>query len=83
MYGPPPLRVLRRPSGGRLWIYAADDSFDEFLRDKAAVWAGTDSEFAEVEAAHGEDELVGRKVDGYPDFGHNMKQYWPFASTCE
>ncbi|KLT45811.1 PLP-dependent transferase, partial [Cutaneotrichosporon oleaginosum] len=54
-------------------------SFDEFLRDKAAVWAGTESEFAEVEAA--QDEIVGAKVDGFPDFGHNMKQYWPFAKS--
>lgn len=61
-----------------------DGSFDEFVRDKAAVWAGTDSEFAEVEAAHvnGGDEIVGAKADGFPDFGHNMKQYWPFAKTC-
>lgn len=56
-------------------------SFDEFLRDKAAVWAGTDSEFAEVEAA--QDEIVGAKVEGFPDFGHNMKKYWPFAKSCE
>lgn len=65
----------------------ADGSFDDFFRDKAAVWAGTDSEFAEVEAARAgsadEDGLVGRKVDGFPDFGHGMKKYWPFAPSCK
>ena len=32
--------------------------------------------------------IDGAKIDGYPDFGHNMRQYWPFnpnstsASLC-
>lgn len=63
-------------------------SFDEFVRDKAEAWATVKhDEFATVEAARGletnEDGLVGKKVDGFPKFGHGMKKYWPFAPECE
>lgn len=27
------------------------------------------------------DGVLGRYVDGYPDFGHNMKKYWGFSPT--
>jgi len=59
-------------------------SFAEFVRDKAEAWATVkDHEFATVETARGfsvdANGVVGKTAKGFPDFGHNMKQYWPFA----
>jgi hypothetical protein len=63
-------------------------SFDEFVRDKADTWATlNDHEFATVEASRtfavDENGIVGKKVKGFPDFGHEMKQHWPFDPKCE
>jgi hypothetical protein len=30
-----------------------------------------------------EEKVLGRKVKGYPDFGHNMKQYFKFDKDCK
>lgn len=75
----------------------ADESFDEFVRDKAAAWASVnDHEYASVDAFRGfasvdalrglslnDDLIVGKTMEGYPEFGHGMKKLWPFADDCE
>ncbi|BEI83739.1 hypothetical protein CcaverHIS002_0403430 [Cutaneotrichosporon cavernicola] len=58
-------------------------SFAEFVRDKAEAWATlNDHEFTAVEASRtlavDEHGLVGKTVQGFPDFGHGMKKHWGF-----
>lgn len=63
---------------------ATDSSFEDFLKEKSKAWANASHEYAMVDAQRfdrDKDGVLGRYVDGFPDFGHNMKKYWGFAPT--
>jgi len=85
-------------------------SFEDFVKDKAAVWMGTNTEEydgvdryralqtmpgvqqdraavdgqEDDEAQDGdESKIEGKTMEGFPDFGNNMRQYWKFDDKCE
>ncbi|ORX40856.1 pyridoxal phosphate-dependent transferase [Kockovaella imperatae] len=82
------------------WVYIWNESlslldpkiwsFEDFLRDKAHLWTGSEtSEFFEdsakyhnpnaaVQDSASEVIIAGQKVEGYPDFGHGMLKFWLF-----
>ncbi|GMK56458.1 hypothetical protein CspeluHIS016_0302980 [Cutaneotrichosporon spelunceum] len=47
-------------------------------RNNASVHVGTSDNCAGTEEV--QDDIVGAKVEGFPDFGHNMKKYWPVTN---
>ena len=64
------------------------------MMDKVKQWTGLKTkEYDEVDKHHaqtnggptdGDEALViGKQVEGSPDFGHNMLQYWRFKPGCE
>lgn len=58
------------------------------MRDKASIWTDVNSTgYTDVDEHHqaqtGASGLPGAKLAGYPDFGHNMLQYWCFDEGCK
>ena len=69
-------------------------SFEDFMRDKAHLWAKPEQSWymAEVDEFHGgvagqpepkTVEIFGQRIEGYPDFGHGMLKHWRFVKDCE
>ena len=72
-------------------------SFDDFIGDKASVWTGTETtEYDEIDRHHAfrnllggpangigdEREIDGKRMKGFPDFGHEMLKYWKLHPKC-
>ncbi|BEI82636.1 hypothetical protein CcaverHIS002_0305040 [Cutaneotrichosporon cavernicola] len=43
--------------------------------NKAAIYSQANGKITEVDAD--QNQIVAAKAQGFPDFGHNMKKYWP------
>lgn len=68
-----------------VWTSLDNTEYDEVDRHHALQTmpaVRSDSPAAVQEEDGDESKVQGIKVDEYPDFGHNMLQYWGFEDGC-
>ncbi len=72
-----------------LWIGTQTKEYDEVERQRAIASLASgqqamDSDDTAKGKVNGEhDEIEGKIVEGFEEFGHNMVKYWGFDKDCE
>ncbi len=69
-----------------MWTGMETDQYDEVERNRALKslpgYRKGPAESPDVGLDGEEEKIMGRTMEGYPDFGHDMLKYWKFEKTC-
>lgn len=71
------------------WGDEGTTEFDEVERYRALLQKTSvdidraDADLDDKAYVKDDGEVAGTQMEGYPDFGHNMLQYWNFRPGCE